>query len=277
MSVCYRIKTIYEQLTDAEKRIADFISQRKDFVTTQSSSILAKATQTSPSAWNHFAKKAGYRGITELKIAIAQDSIVNEVDLFIDAHDTVDYLVQKEQRIFEQSLKSTVSLIHTKSLQSAIDLLCEARRIFIVGVGGSGVMATDLMHKLTRIGKNVVYQSDTHVLLAQLGHLTANDVLIAISYSGKTREVQVAVNEAEKVCCPIIAITGFNPQSELSRMATVPLYIPIKEGDVRLGAIQSRNATFIITDLLYYGLVAQDVQQTRAALVKTRDIINQMK
>ena len=60
-------------------------------------------------------------------------------------------------------------------------------------------------------------------------------------------------------------------------MCSSDLYIPTTERELRLGAIASRNASLIVTDLLYLGLAKSDMKQTKEYIVKTRNAINRLK
>ncbi len=63
------------------------------------------------------------------------------------------------------------------------------------------MVAMDFQYKLLRINKKVMFQQDSHLQLAVSVHITNRDVAVAISYSGNTREVNLAVEEAKKKWC----------------------------------------------------------------------------
>ena len=90
-----------------------------------------------------------------------------------------------------------------------------------------------------------------------------NDVLVAISYSGETHLVNVGVEKAKELNIPIIAITQYNVRSTLSKLADINLYTPVIEKDLRLGAISSRNASLELTDLIYYGVIKENIDQAK--------------
>lgn len=278
LSTIYRIKQSYDQLTETEVRIADFILAQPNQIVESSSADLAHLTSTSPSAWNRFARKLGYSGIRDLKIALARsEQVKNDPANMLEANESVTSLIQKEGQLVEQSLQGTLSLLNQSDLDQAITWLDQAQRIYMVGVGGSSVVVTDFLHKLTRMGKQVIHNPDHHILLTQFAHINQDDVLLAVSYSGMTNTVTVAADQAKAKGAKIIAVTGFHLNSYLAKLADCSLYIPAKEGNIRLGAIQSRFASLIITDILYYGLVTRHLDETKASLLASREIVNNIK
>ena len=108
-------------------------------------------------------------------------------------------------------------------------------------------MAQDLSSKLAKFGKSVVAGGDSHTQLGNLASLGPDDLLIAISYSGKSREVNVAVEFAIERGIPVLFIgacrTGAEPAVVLNCVAD--------ENVVRSASIATRTAQLAITDLLF--------------------------
>ena len=64
--------------------------------------------------------------------------------------------------------------------------------------------------------------------------------------------------------------------SGLSKLADINLYTPVIEKDLRLGAISSRNASLELTDLIYYGVIKENIDQAKKDLTKTRELIHEV-
>ncbi|WP_339358002.1 SIS domain-containing protein, partial [Klebsiella pneumoniae] len=114
--------------------------------------------------------------------------------------------------------------------------------------------------KLMKIGINAVSEQDMHALLATVQAMSSDDLLLAISYSGERREINMAAGEALRVGCKILAITGFSPNA-LQQQATHCLYTIAEEQATRSAAISSTSAQMMLTDLLFMGLVQQDLER----------------
>lgn len=111
-----------------------------------------------------------------------------------------------------------------------------------------------------KIGLNVVAEQDMHALLAAVQALDEKDVMLAISYSGERREINLAADEALRAGAKIIAITGFTPNA-LQQRATRCLYTIAEEQATRSAAISSTSAQMMLTDLLFMALVQQDLEK----------------
>ena len=280
MSCIYKIKEATSSFTSTEKRIAEYILEHRTETIEASVQQLAEVTDTSAAAWIRFSQKLGYKGLTALKVDLVKAEDEEEKDelynVLIEQNDTIDTMVRKVQQITLNSISQTYKLLNIKSLMAAVQLMIKADQIYLTGVGGSGLVCSDFMQKLTRINRNVIYHEDSHVLLARVAHIKPNDVMLAISYSGETKLVNTAVEHAKRMNVPVIAITQYNVRSTLAKMADIKLYTPVIEKDLRLGAISSRNASLALTDLLYYGVVKENIEQVKEDLTKTRDLINEV-
>jgi len=225
-----------------------------------------------------FSKKLGYNGFTDLKVDLAKDrtSEITNYDDMIEEEDSMDTVLKKAENLNTMLQNQAYRLINTASLEKAVDVLLGCEIVYLFGIGGSGTICMDFMQKLTRISRRVVYHNDFHYQLAAAAHMTDRDAAIAVSYSGTTREVNTAVQLAKELGTPVISITQFK-KSPLVKLSDILLYIPSSERELRLGAIASRNASLIVTDLLYLGLAKNDIGLIKEYLVKTKEAIKRLK
>ena len=279
MSCIFRIKEAQESMTSTENKISQYIIENKDKVIHWSAQKLADEIETSPAALIRFSKKVGYKGFTAMKMDLALDSHdeIEDFDSLINEEDPIEVMVKKEKYANEKTIHETYELIDYVQLEVVIDILSRAKRIYLLGVAGNGIVCLDFMHKLTRINKDVIYHEDAHILLARMSHIEKEDAVVAISYGGNTKDVNVGVRYAKEKGAKVIAITQMNLKTPLSKLADFSLHIPIEEKEVRLGAISSRNAALVLTDLIYFGIARQDSQDTKHKLVQSLDIIQGIK
>ncbi|MCH3973332.1 MAG: MurR/RpiR family transcriptional regulator [Oscillospiraceae bacterium] len=278
MSCVYKIRTGMGSYTSTEKKIADYILQNKNEVIQNSVQTLGERIGVSASAVIRFSHKIGYKGFTALKVDLARDSSkeVLDFDDVIKENDSMDVVVQKSKNLSSMLLEQTYRLINFESLEKAVNILLNCDTVYLFGISGSGIVCMDFMEKLSRINRRAVYHSDFHNQLAAEAHITSKDAALAISYGGRTHDVNTAVKYAKEHGAATIAITQFS-KTPLCKLADINLYIPTTERELRLGAIASRNASLAITDLLYLGLAKENISLTKEYLVKTKEIINQIK
>lgn len=279
MSCILRIKEAQESMTSTESKIAEYIIANKDKIIHWSAQKLADEIKTSPAALIRFSKKVGYKGYTDMKMDLALDNTeeIKDFDILINEEDPIEMMIKKEKMANEKTLHETYGLINQTQLGLVIDILSKAKRIFLLGVAGNGIVCLDLMHKLTRINREVIYHEDAHTLLARMSHISQEDAVVAISYGGKTKEVIVGVQYAKQRGAKVIAITQMNLKTPLAKLSDISLYVPIEEKEVRLGAISSRNAALILTDLIYFGIARQNSQDTKHKLLQSLEIVKGIK
>lgn len=278
MSCIYKIREGSASYTDTEKKLAQYILEHTNEVTLNSAQVLGERVGVSPAAVIRFSKKLGYSGFTAMKVDLAKDEgmEVANFDDMIQEQDSMEMVLKKAENLNTMLQDQAYRLINAESLEKAVRLLLDCRTIYLFGISGSGIVCMDLMQKLSRINRHAVYHSDFHDQLAAAAHITEQDAAIAVSYSGKTNEINAAMQLAKEKGAATIAVTQFK-KTPLTKLADTLLYIPSSERDLRLGAIASRNASLIVTDLIYLGLAKNNISATREYLVKTKDVIKRLK
>jgi DNA-binding MurR/RpiR family transcriptional regulator len=265
MNCLIRIRQRYAGLAQSDKKLADFILAQPDEARHLSSQQLAAEAGVSQSSVVKFSQKLGFKGFPALKLALSEALASNPNPQSVPVHNQIrgdDPL----RLVGEKLIKDNVSAMHASldvntedKLRESIDLLRNARRIVLTGIGASGLVAQNFSWKLMKIGFNAVVEKDMHALLATVQAMTEDDLLLAISYSGERREINLAEDETLRVGGKILAITGFSPNA-LQQRASHCLYTIAEELATRSAAISSTSAQMMLTDLLFMGLVQQDLE-----------------
>ena len=102
------------------------------------------------------------------------------------------------------------------------------------------------------------------------------DVVIAVSYSGRSKEILYACEKAKLRHARIVAITK-NAESPLRTMADVSLLVPAQEQERRIAAFESLQSSLMMTWLIYLGAIRKDFKKIEVELVKTRKLVEGMK
>ena len=85
------------------------------------------------------------------------------------------------------ALQFTRDMLEPETLAAAAQLLMNARKIVIFGLGGSAPVAMDLHHKLLRLGLNAAVYTDPHLQVIACNYLDERDAVFAVSHSGSSR------------------------------------------------------------------------------------------
>ena len=98
-------------------------------------------------------------------------------------------------------------------------------RVVVTGVGKSGHIGNKVAATLASTGTPALFVHASEASHGDLGMITADDVILALSWSGETRELAAIVRYAKRFDVPIVALTA-RPGSTLGRAATVVLRLP---------------------------------------------------
>ena len=280
MDIVLRIKEEYRKLTKSEKKVADyFIENYKDAINESTQSI-AVATDTSPATVIRFVKTLKFDGLQQLKLAIAADMDSQKPDItdeIIHQKDGLSEIVEKNKRNLINSIERLYALMDLELIEKSVDAIDSAKKVYLFGVGASGIVCYDINYKLSRIGKDVVFNNDIHLQLVNLNFITKEDACVCVSYSGNTKETVLVAEIAKKAGAKTVCICCYG-RNELSKICDITLRVPHDERELRLGAISSRNTTLTLLDTIYLAIthrhypdVLNDIESTRDLIKKLRD------
>ena len=144
------------------------------------------------------------------------------------------------------------------NLKPALDLIIESKgHVVITGLGKSGLVGAKIAATLSSTGTPSFFLHSADALHGDSGALTPGDVLIAISNSGETAEVNAFVAMAKGWGNQVIAITK-NANSTLAKSANAVINIAFdKEADpLNLAPTTSTTLTIAAGDALASALMA---------------------
>ncbi len=105
----------------------------------------------------------------------------------------------------------------------AVGLLCRTKtRVIVLGMGKSGLVGRKLAATLASCGTPAIFIHPAEAAHGDLGMILKEDVVIAISYSGETREVVDLLDFFKRIGVKLIAITG-NRSSKIARYSDIVL------------------------------------------------------
>lgn len=151
-------------------------------------------------------------------------------------------------------LKDSVAL---ENLTAALDLMQNSSgRIIVTGMGKSGHIGKKIAASLASTGTPSFFVHPAEASHGDLGMITENDVVIAISNSGESRELADILNYCKRFGIKIIAITK-NAESSLGKAGDVVLELPKYDEACPLGLAptSSTTATLVLGDILTVGMI----------------------
>jgi DNA-binding MurR/RpiR family transcriptional regulator len=238
----------YADLRPAEQAVADCVlADVQAAVYSANSDLAARAGVSAPTV-TRFCHAIGCRGVRDFKLQLARSLVVGEIYLG-SVTGTPDGEGAGDAALPSYCVSVLERQLDRDALARAAEMLASASRIVAVGVGGSSAaLAEEAHHRLFRYGLPVSATGDIYLARMIAASLREGDVLIAISGTGRTREVIETVDLARRYRARTIAITV--PGSALAKAVEVPLAVRIGEYPDTLTPSASRVAFLTILDLL---------------------------
>lgn len=253
MTILEKIEKQYVNFTKKEKQIALYILQHPNEIKTSTITDLAIKIGTSPALITHFCKKIDNISFMDLKLEI---SSIREKKGVVQSNLVADHISQFYYHVIEGTKKGlTVELV-----DAVLAKIKQARRIYIFGVGSSGLSALELQQRLMRMGMNSTCVTDSHMMLINSSIIMKEDLVIGISVSGETIDIIKALRLAKNRGVSIVGLTSFS-ESELAKLSDIYLlgYNSTFVNTERF--VNSQFALMYVIDILSMKLLEDDRYQ----------------
>ena len=211
ISVLSRIRSASGSLGPSERRVATIVLERPEHVTGWSTAELAEAAGTSTATVIRACQSLGFRGFQHLRLELARSAPMAERDAD-DAAGTFDDAVDAI-RLAQESVDL-----------ARVDALCDriraAGRIVLVGNGFSGPPMQDFAMRLSTLGRSAEAPVDPLAQQFAAHTLGADDLCLALSYSGANVQSLRACTAAADRGAQVALVTSY-ARSPLGRVADV--------------------------------------------------------
>jgi RpiR family transcriptional regulator, carbohydrate utilization regulator len=248
-----RMRAIYPSLPPSERKVVDFILAHGKEVLHMTLAELAEGSGVSDTTVVRLCRSLEYRSFLELKISLTR-SVGGAVPLIhedVREGDPTPLIIRKVLQTSVQSIQDTLQVLDDQAFERAVDLMFQADRLLIAGVGTSGPLAHEMYNRLIRLRMNCHVHTDIYLQVVEAALLTDKDVVVLISQNGSTIGPIRTAQEARRKGARVIVITG-NAVSELSELADVILLSVSHEAG--LEAIDSRVVQHALVQALYVAL-----------------------
>lgn len=168
---------------------------------------------------------------------------------------------------------SMESTLKNEEINSAIKLIRGADRINLIAVGLSGIVAEYLKTALVRMGKTVIFDRDATLQAINSAVLRDDDLVIAISQSGKTKDVLDNVKIAKQHKVKVLAITNFI-NANIVRQSDVALVAPNMMGEQI--EFLPMIGQFILVDMIINDLEKTDSKKAMRTSLISKELIDRL-
>ncbi|WP_286909366.1 MurR/RpiR family transcriptional regulator [Clostridium sp. UBA1652] len=256
-SVLDKILSVYGNLFEAEKKIADYVINNSEKVIEMTVSELANKSNVSEATIIRFCKKCDFRGFHDLKISIAKEMVSLEETNISNDLDT-NNIEQSLQNILAnkiEELKQTISMMNGDIIKEILEIIKNARIVQFTAVGNTIPVAMDGAYKFNQLGISSVVNTIWETQLAYTYTLTENDVVIAISNSGSSKKLVTLLDIANEKGATTISITN-HEKSPLANKSTYHINTATREKLFLDEFSFSRVSAMVVIEALYLLLTA---------------------
>lgn len=265
-----RIRGLRPNLAPAEQKIAEFVLANPGEVIYATVTQLAERCGVGEATVIRFCQAAGFRGYQELKLSIARDLVspLTNINEQITQDDDLETIVKKVSLSSHHAISETLKVLDINSLEKAVSMMVQARRIQFCGVGTSGLTALEAKCRFLRIGVWCEAYLDPHFAAMFAATLGPEDVAVAFSHSGSTKDTVHCLEVAREAGAHTICVTNY-PKSPITKVAEITLLTSSPETPLGSGAFRSKIAQLLVLDMVFTGVAIRTTEGSLAVSERT--------
>lgn len=229
----------YDDLTNSEKEIFDYIFNHQDEVKNMKIMDLAKKILVSKTLIINMTQKLGFSGYTDFKYYLKSGNIPK---IKKDEYESI-------QLNLKEDIEKTFSLVNTKEIKNIVREIQKVKTIYVVARGTSKSVGSHLNHLLLTLGFRCIFLEDYNLITNVAKTLESNELVILISLSGKTDKVLEIARIAKIKKTKIVSITNFY-KNPLSSLADFKLYCISEQKDTKVNDSACRIGMYLIVEII---------------------------
>ncbi len=196
-----QIRSKYQEMTNVERIIADYFLNTPSLENIDPGQI-ASSLFVSKASLSRFAQKLGFNGFREFIYQYKLDS---------NARSQMDSLHSADRRVCENYafiLSQAQKSINNRSLEKAVALIYNSKRILIYGDGLSGYAAGEFMIRFKRLGFPVEAYTNDFMMQTNSAIVQSTTLVVGISLSGNTKNTMLGLKKAHDNGAKTLLITS---------------------------------------------------------------------
>ena len=276
MSILKQLEEPNFKATKSDRVLIEYIKENIEDVVYKPISQISKESGIGEATITRFSKKMGYSGLHDFKVTLSREiSGLKNRNIINKSIENDEGVMESARKLFDSNiriLENTFNIIDGNDIEKATDMIINAKKVFFIGIGYSGMTAEDSNYKFSRIGFNCMSLDSSHDMIMMAALMDEDDVVVAISHSGETDETVKAVSIAKANGARVISVTE-DRSSRLRDVSDVSLRYFSGESILETGSISSKLAQFFVIDLVYTQVVKERYAEVVERKIKTTDAI----
>lgn len=212
-SLISQLHRLSSGMSKGDKAIARYIIENYDKAAYMTAAKLGSAVCVSESTVVRFAQRIGYEGFAQLRQAMQEltrsrltfQQRMDEASARIGDDDVMHSILSRDIDL----IRRTTEMTGSQSFVSAVDAICSARRIYIIGTRSASALASFLCYYLSLITEQalLIDPSNESEIFEQMLHISGEDLVIGISFPRYSSRAVKAMRFASDCGAKCIALT----------------------------------------------------------------------
>jgi len=238
------------KLSKSDQKLAAIVQNEPASVIHQSIASLAKQANVSEPTVNRFCHKLGCNGYPEFKVKLAAEIAIDspKMNQVVEAGDSTQQIIKKIFNSNHASLELSEQQCSEAVIDQATHLLTQAKSVIFFGQGSSAAVAKDAQQKFMRFDYPSLAETDYLNQLMMAAGSGPKDVIICISYTGRTKTMIEVAQQAQQSGATVIGLT--HQASPLAERCDCVVHIETQEDTELYTPMSSRVAHLVMIDIL---------------------------
>lgn len=162
--------------------------------------------------------------------------------------------VKRSQEVFQVEIDELAKLRNRigNEITQLVDLILRSKgKVVFIGIGKTGLIGRKISSTFTSTGTPSVFVNAAEALHGDLGIISREDIVIAISNSGSSQEILNVIDPIKKIGCPLVAMTG-DSNSELAKKSDIIINVGVEAeaSNLKFVPMCSTTAALVFGDAL---------------------------
>lgn len=157
-------------------------------------------------------------------------------------------ILDRAKSVLRLEAEGILHLIHhvDDNFRRMVELICGTRgRLIVAGIGKSGIIGRKFVATFNSTGTRAMFLHPVEAMHGDLGMVCPDDILLALSNSGETDELNILLPVIRGIGCKIVAFTG-NPRSTLARNSDLVIDVGVEKEACPMGLAPTTSTTALL-------------------------------
>ncbi len=253
-AILAQIRRALVNLSPAEQRVAQHVLAQPRSALNDPIATIARSADVSQPTVIRFCRSLGCEGLSDFKLRLAS-GLTGTIPITHTQVTGKDSMLELGAKVLGNTASAILQArdhLNRDSMDRAMRMIADARRLEIYAVGHYGAVANDAQFKFLRVGVSAVAYTDPRLQTLSAQLLRADDVVLIISSSGRIAELLAVADAAQERGAKVVAIT--ESQSPLARKADLALIVDHVEDIATQVPMISRILHLLMVDILVVGV-----------------------